>query len=588
MSKSSAYISLKFDISNNLTKPSVTYDFPSITTYFNSFLPKLGGINYSFVSTKPTISLKRSSLSRDINLYYSSNFTIVKRIHDFYDVKQNDLEMIIEHIPDPKNTDQNNLYMCFGFKYDTGSNSENSDGFKTLFSHISTENIKAATISQATQDNYKISYTDIQFNSALSKLYSKDTVLNPDAVYYLDNSGNTFIVYCRPISINIITVNGSSNPYEDLTTALTRVETSAIFSSTNCQPVQDSITVPIPFEPTKVGFTTLKEGFVSLHKFIEGFGEEQAQLNQSLDNLKRASMPLGLEIEALLKAIDESKTKASTDEAYANLKNRKNIIIDDLNMKSPALAFIINDIFLKIMPIADAKVKVVTEAQAKADAEAQAKAKTDMEAKAKADADAKVKADAEAKAKADADAKAKSNTNTKPTTTPVSSNEKRMYCRPSNNIGGDDTLVTTTINAYANATNKHEGMLLNEVTMIFIVMIVFLFMAFFSPIWFIESNKFLKYNITFLWVCRIAASVLILGGGLLTIVVSRTSNDVPEWLLLVGVIMIICFVLFYMITYSFQKQNLHIQLTDLIENTFEDVDKNNIKFFRNYIFGESI
>jgi len=440
MSTSSTYISLKFDISNNLTKPSATYSFPVITTYFNSFLPKLGGINYSFVSTKPTINLKRSKASRDINLYYSSNFTIVKRIHDFYDVKQNDLEMIIEHTPDPKNTDQNNLYMCFGFKSDIPNNSVKSDGFVTLFDYISTDNIKTSTLNQANQDNYKITYENIQFNSALGKLNSKDTVLNPDAVHYLDNSGNTFIVYRRAISI-------SSKNYDALVNALRNVETSAIFSSTNCQPAQDGVIVPIPFEAIQVPFTTLTEGFVSLRKSIEG----------------------------MVNTTDQNK-------------------------------------------------------------------------------------------------------NTK----------KYMYCKPSDNIGGDDKLVTTTINAYANATNKNDGTLLNEVTMIFIIMIVFLFMAFFSPIWFIESNKYLKYNITFLWICRIAAIVLILGGGLLTIVVSRTSNDVPEWLLLVGVIMIICFVLFYMIIYAFQKQNLHIQLTDLIENTFEDVDKNNIKYFRNYIFGETI
>jgi len=130
--------------------------------------------------------------------------------------------------------------------------------------------------------------------------------------------------------------------------------------------------------------------------------------------------------------------------------------------------------------------------------------------------------------------------------------------------------------------------LLNEVTMIFIIMIVFLFMALFSPLWFLESNKFLKYNVMFLWIFRIAAIVLIFGGGLLTVVVSRVSTDVPDWLLLVGVIMILCFILFYIIVYSFQKNNIHSQLTDLIENTLEDIDKNNIKHFRNYIFGESI
>jgi hypothetical protein len=340
--------------------------------------------------------------------------------------------MIIEHIPDPKNTDQNNLYMCFGFVSTTDiSKSSISDGFVTLFNHINTENISAATLSQASQDNYKLQNQSIQFDGALAKLASRDVVILPDAIYYLDSSGNSFIVYNRPIAIY-------SLQYNALTKALQPVATSAIFSSTNCQKVQDGIVVPIPFESNKSGFTTLTEEFISLREGVETL--------------------------------------------FGN---------------------------------------------------------------------------------------------------------KYVYCRPSDNSNGDK-IVTTAINGYANVTNKNEGILLNEVIMIFIIMIVFLVMALFSPLWFMESNKFLKYNVTFLWICRIAAIVLIFGGGLLTVVVSRVSTKVPDWLLLVGVIMIICFVLFYIVVYSFQKNRIHTQLTEIIENTLEDVDKNNIKYFRNYIFGETI
>jgi hypothetical protein len=152
-------IPITYDNSNNLnTKPSINFDYPGTVTYFNSFLPKLTGLNYSFVSTIPNIQLKRNSRSNDINLYYSSNFTIVKQIHAFNNVNTgSDLEMIIEHIPDPKNTDQHNLYMCFGFVSTTDiSNSSISDGFSTMFNYISTQNITATTINQANQDNYKL------------------------------------------------------------------------------------------------------------------------------------------------------------------------------------------------------------------------------------------------------------------------------------------------------------------------------------------------------------------------------------------------------------------------------------------------
>lgn len=445
MSNSDTYISLTYDTSKNEfnTEPSLTYNYSAINCYFNSFLPKLGGINYSFASNTPNIFLKRNSKSNDINQYYSSNFTIVKRIHAFQNVSVSDLEMIIEHIPDPKNTDQNNLYLCFGFlelpKFDV---SLNSKGFNTMFDHINTDNINAATLSQANRDNYKLQSRSISFNGALANYNTKDEYILPDAIYYLDSSANTFIVYKKPIPI-------FSTDYRALVAALKPVKTSDIFSSTDCQIVKDGVVLSIKFQPNEDA--KLNEGFISLR-------EGMISLREGVDTLSG------------------NKT------LYGN---------------------------------------------------------------------------------------------------------KYVYCRPSDNSNGDK-IVTTAINGYANVTNKNEGILLNEVIMIFIIMIVFLVMALFSPLWFLESNKFLKYNVTFLWIFRIAAIVLIFGGGLLTIVVSRVSTKVPDWLLLVGVIMIICFVLFYIVVYSFQKNRIHTQLTEIIENTLEDVDKNNIKYFRNYIFGETI
>lgn len=437
-----SYIKIEYDISNNNnldTKPSIKYDYPLIITYFNNFLPELGGINYSFVSVTPNISLKRNNKSNDINQYYASNFTIIKRIHAFKNVTENDLEMIIEHIPDTKNTDQKNLYMCFGFSIPSGTTNY-SDGFETLFQHINVDNISAATLSQATLDNYKLQNQNIQLNSALEGLKTVDERLLPDAVYYLDSSANTFIVYNNLIPIKNV-------QYKTLTTLLnSKISTSKIFNSTDCQIVKDGIVVPIPFTYLHASLTPLQQGFITLREGMDTWTGNSSTL-------------------------------------FGN---------------------------------------------------------------------------------------------------------KYVYCRPSEDTSNQDRIVTTSINAYANLTNRNEGLLLNDITMIFIIMIVFLVMALFSPLWFLESNKYLKYNLTFLWVFRIAAIVIIFGGGLLTIVVSRVSTNVPDWLLLVGVIMIICFVLFYMVVYSFQKNTIHTQLTEIIENTLEDVDKNNIKHFRNYIFGETI
>jgi len=421
------------------TFPSATFDYSKTTTYFESFLQdaqnNLLGLEYSFYSSDPSISLKQNSKLRDTNLYYSSQFVIVPKIHDINlpNIGFYDLEMIIEHTPDQNNTSQNRVYTCFLFN--NNSKSSNSDGFEKLFEGINTSNINASisnaniNINQSKIDNLKQSYLNVQFNSSLIKNKSKDTTLNPDAYYYLDNSGNIIIVYNHPISISTEQYKVLSNPK----LFVRPVNNATIFPNTDFTINKKSSVVSMPFvfaNNTKESFSTLTENFTSLREGLE----------------------------------------------------------------------------------------------------------------------------------------------------------KYVYCRPADSSNGDN-LVTTTINEYANSTES--SILLNDVTMIFVIMVVFIFMCLFSPVWFMYSNeKILKFTTGyFLLFFRILAFIFVFIGGMTIIIVSRTVVGVPDWLFMLGLIMIICYFLFYGVVFFFQKKNIYLQLVDLIEDETDDERKENIKNFTSYIFG---
>jgi hypothetical protein len=281
---SSPPINLKNSINNaseTNTFPSATFDYSLTTTYFESFLQdaqnNLLGLQYSFYSKVPSISLKQNSKLRDTNLYYSSRFAIVPKIHDidlpnigFYD-----LEMIIEHIPDQNNTSQNNLYTCILFNTDK-KNASNTDAFETLFEGINTSNINASmsnanvNLNQSKIDNLKQSYMNVQLNSALIKNQSKDTTLSPDTYYYLDNSGNVIIVYNHPISISNEQYKILSNPK----LFVRPVDNTTIFSNTDFSIKSKTSVVSMAFvfaNNKKESFSTLKENFTSLREGMEKY-----------------------------------------------------------------------------------------------------------------------------------------------------------------------------------------------------------------------------------------------------------------------------------------------------------------------------
>jgi hypothetical protein len=436
-------INLKNNIDNassSNTFPSATFDYSLTTTYFESFLQdaqnNLLGLQYSFYSKVPSISLKQNSKLRDTNLYYSSKFVIVPKIHDIDlpNIGHYDLEMIIEHIPDQNNTSQNYVYTCILFNTDK-ANVSNTDAFETLFEGINISNINASisnaniNINQSKIDNLKQSYMNIQLNSALIKNESKDTTLNPDTYYYLDNSDNIIIVYNHPISISNEQYKILSNPK----LFVRPVDNTTIFSNTDFTINTKSSVVSMPFvfaNNKKESFSTLKENFTSLHEGLETY----------------------------------------------------------------------------------------------------------------------------------------------------------VYCRPADSSNGNK-LVTTTINTYGNSTES--SILLNDVTMIFVIMIVFIFMCLFSPVWFIYSNeKLLNFNTGyFLLFFRILAFIIVFIGGFTTIIVSRTVVGIPDWFFIVGLIMMICYFLFYGVVFFFQKKNIYFQLMDLMEDETDDEKKQSIKNFTNYIFG---
>lgn len=421
---------------DNSSNPTANYDYGVTPCYFNTFLfdasNKCNGAQFSFLSTTPNINLKKNIKLRDINLYYSSNFVITKKIHDINNTTERDLELIIEHTPDSKNTDQSNLYTCFLFNNESRIKGQ---GFQTMFESINTNNIQKAidNKSQANIDNYKLAKTPIQINSDITNNKSNPSLngIVKDAIYYLDNSFNTFIVFNHVISISCDAYNSLSNIFNQAK-PLTQ-----IFPDTNAKvnvgPYTMGFFELIGTKGTN-GFTTLTEGYASLREGVQGM--------------------------------------------VGNY----------------------------------------------------------------------------------------------------------VYCRPSDTSNGN-SIVSSTLNTMLASTPK-DTILLNDVMMIFIIMIVFIFMCLLSPMMFLNINKMMKFNPTWTMVLRAIAGVVVFGGGFFTIIVGNTAPDAPSWLPLFGLIILMCYILFYLIVYSFQKNMIYTQLTDLVEDAFEEEEKERIKYFRNYMFGE--
>ena len=428
MSKKNSLISLDYDNSNNLnTNPTAKYNYSANTTFFNHFLPNMGGIEYSYYSTTPNITIKTNEKLRDIGQYYSKRLIITKQIHAFSDVSVKDLELIIEHIPDKKNLNQTNLYTCFGFNTDPDKRN-NSDGFTALFQGINIDNINASitNTNQASVDNLKQSYVPIQFNSALIKNKSKDTTITPDAFYYLDSSLNIFIVYNRPFSI-------VSEQYKMLCSVLRPIPYNKVFEkNTNLLPYPSGAVFTIPFQNGNLQETVskLKEGFVSLREGAKGL----------MGNY--------------------------------------------------------------------------------------------------------------------------------------------VYCKPADSSNGNH-ITTAAINELAN--NSKNNVLLNDITMVFTLMVVLFAMCFISPIWYIKTNQFLKFNIKLLWVFRILAILFIFGGGFVIIILSRTVAGAPDWLFMVGLIMMLCFSLFYLVVFSFQKNTIYTQINDIM---MDEPDKDIKKTIHDFLYNQ--
>jgi hypothetical protein len=161
-----------------------------------------------------------------------------------------------------------------------------------------------------------------------------------------------------------------------------------------------------------------------------------------------------------------------------------------------------------------------------------------------------------------------------------------VYCKPADSSNGQN-LVTTTINQYANNNDNQSSILLNDLTMIFVIVIVFIFMCIFSPVWFMFSGeKILGYNAgVFIWLIRAIMFILFFVGGIVLIILSRTSPGAPEWLFIIGLIMIICYILFYAVVFLFQKRNIYEQLKELIADQTNEEEKKKIKDFTDKIFG---
>lgn len=286
------------DNSNNSnTYPSATYNYDVTNCYFQGFLTdklentsnNLIGLEFSYYSNSPSITMKQNETLKNVDMYYTSRFAIVPIIHDVFSndtTYANDLELIIEHRPDINNTSQVNLYTCFIFTSNKGDDKTPyiAGAFDTLFESIDVKNLQAATlnkknnvnVNQAKIDNLKQPNLHLSFNATMLNHMSIDIVQKKDAYYYLDKESNIFIVFNHPICISNNSYDVLAYSTSTFNSLFTRpVDISKIFSDTNFKIKPNTAPCDLSFQyqfaNTKTqGFTTLKENFSSLREGLVG------------------------------------------------------------------------------------------------------------------------------------------------------------------------------------------------------------------------------------------------------------------------------------------------------------------------------
>ena len=142
-----------------------------------------------------------------------------------------------------------------------------------------------------------------------------------------------------------------------------------------------------------------------------------------------------------------------------------------------------------------------------------------------------------------------------------------QYCKPADSSNGSK-IATTTINEFQQ--NNENSILLNDITMIFIMIIVFITMCVVSPMMYLEMNKLTGYNVFILWGLRILSGIIFFIGGIISIIAARTP-DAPSWLAILGMIMIMSYGLFYIVVFVFQKNVVITQLTNAMQEEVEPI-----------------
>ena len=252
-------IDMSWNTSSRL-QPDVSLNYEGTYMYFNKFLPNNSGMVYSYISTKPNVYLKSNNRLKDVELYYSSKITISKKIHNIPNTSSNDLEMFIEHTPAKDNYNRSFLYVCFGLTFDLSSN--NGNEFNTFFYNINVDNMKLDTQTQnASLDNLKKSQKWIPFNSALSNIIGTDQVVFPSGTYYIDASGNKFIILNTPVSIAAENYERLKTFFKSPTNIQNVLNTAIIPKKKNeIYPIICNIRLNESFQNLKEGFANLREG----------------------------------------------------------------------------------------------------------------------------------------------------------------------------------------------------------------------------------------------------------------------------------------------------------------------------------------
>jgi amino acid transporter len=142
-----------------------------------------------------------------------------------------------------------------------------------------------------------------------------------------------------------------------------------------------------------------------------------------------------------------------------------------------------------------------------------------------------------------------------------------QYCKPADTSNGDK-IITASITDAQNSTQN--AVLLNDITMIFIIIVVFITMCIISPLIYLEINKLTGYNIYILYGLRILTCIIFFIGGIISIIAARTP-DAPSWLAIMGMIFILSYGLFYIVVFVFQKNTVLTQLTNSMQEEVEPV-----------------